>query len=89
MDYAITIQDKQWLSILALNLNSAMKRLTLGKSWMPKRMKAMRFSLINIPGHIIEHSREFIIRLVQDHPAADLLIDARSRIMALSWAPSG
>lgn len=32
-----------WIIILAMNLNSAMKRLALGKSWAPKRMKAIRF----------------------------------------------
>ncbi|MEI7696152.1 MAG: IS1380 family transposase [Chlorobium sp.] len=78
-----------WVMILAMNLNSAMKRLALSKSWVPKRMKAIRFSLINIPGRIIEHSREFIIRLVKDHPAVDLLIEARIRIRDLIPAPSG
>ncbi len=78
-----------WIMILSLNLNNAMKRLVLSKSWVPKRMKAIRFSLINIPGRIVEHSRDFIIRLVKDHPAVDLLIEARNRIMMLSWAPSG
>jgi hypothetical protein len=78
-----------WIMILSMNLNSAMKRLALSKSWVPKRMKAIRFSLINIPGRIVEHSRDFIIRLVRDHPVVDLLIEARGRIMALSWSPSG
>ena len=78
-----------WIMILAMNLNSAMKQLALGKSWAPKRMKAMRFSFINIPGRIVEHSRDFIIRLVQGHPAVHLLIEARSRIMALVPVPSG
>ena len=78
-----------WIMILAMNLNSAMKRLALAKSWASKRMKAIRFSLINIPGRIVEHSRDFIIRMVQGHPAVDLLIEARRRIMALSWVPSG
>jgi hypothetical protein len=78
-----------WIMILSLNLNNAMKRLVLSKSWVPKRMKAIRFSLINIPGRIVEHSRDFIIRLVKDHPAVNLLIEARKRIMMLSWAPSG
>jgi hypothetical protein len=78
-----------WIMILAMNLNSAMKRLALGKSWIPKRMKAIRFALINIPGRIIEHSREFIIRLVKDHPAVDLLIEARIRLLALMPAPAG
>lgn len=78
-----------WIMILAMNLNSAMKRLVLEKSWVPKRMKAVRFSFINIPGRIVERSRKLIIRLVNSHPAVGFLIKARSRIMALSWEPSG
>ena len=78
-----------WIMILAMNLNSSMKQLALGKSWAPRRMKAIRFSFINIPGRIVERSRELIIRLVKDHPAVGLFIEARSRIMALVPVPSG
>ena len=78
-----------WIMILSMNLNSAMKRLALSKSWLPKRMKAIRFSFINIPGRIVEHSRDFIIRLVKGHPVVELLIEARSRIMALVPVPFG
>ena len=78
-----------WIMILAMNLNSSMKRLALGESWIPRRMKAIRFSFINIPGRIIERSRELIIRLVKGNSAINLLLEARTRIMALTWAPSG
>jgi len=78
-----------WIMILAMNFNSAMKQLALGKSWVPKRMKAIRFSFINIPGRIIERSRELIVRLVKGHPAFELFLAARSRIMALVPVPSG
>ena len=78
-----------WIMILALNLNNAMKRLALSQSWVPKRMKAIRFSFINIPGRIVERSREFVIRLVKGHPAVNLLIEARIRIQNLIPAPSG
>ena len=78
-----------WIMVLAMNLNSSMKQLALGKTWTSKRMKAIRFSFINIPGRILEGSRELIIRLVKGHPAMDLFLEARSRIMALSGAPSG
>ena len=78
-----------WIMILALNLNNAMKRLALSESWVPKRMKAIRFSLINIPGRIVERSRELVIRLVKGHPAVKLLIEARIRIQNLIPAPSG
>ncbi len=78
-----------WIMILAMNLNSSMKQLALGKSWVPKRMKAIRFSFINIPGRIVERSRELIIRLVKDHPVVDLLIEARIRIQNLIPMPAG
>jgi len=78
-----------WIMILAMNLNSIMKQVALGKSWMSRRMKAIRFSLINIPGRIIERSRELIIRLVKDRPTFYLFLEARSRIMGLVPVPSG
>ncbi len=43
-----------WIMILAFNLNAAMKQLALGGSWVTKRMKALRFSLISLPGRVIE-----------------------------------
>ena len=36
------------LTILAFNLNAAMKRLALGERWAAKRMKALRFHLIGL-----------------------------------------
>ena len=78
-----------WIMIVAMNLNSIMKRVVLGKSWASRWMKAMRFSFINIPRRIVERSRELIIRLVKDNPAFALFLDARSRIMTLVPDPSG
>ena len=77
-----------WLiMILAMNLNTIMKRLVLGGSWASRRMKAIRFSLIGIPGRIVERSRELIIRLAKGHPAFELYLEARRRIMAMAFAP--
>lgn len=76
-----------WVTVLAFNLNAAMKRLALCGSWVTKRMKALRFSLINLPGRIMERARTLVIRLARNHPSLSLLIEARGRIMRL--APSG
>jgi hypothetical protein len=76
-----------WIMILTMNLNTIMKRLVLGGSWASRRMKAIRFSFINIPGRIVERSRELIIRLVKDHPALDLYLEARCRILGMIPAP--
>jgi len=73
-----------WIMVLAMNLNTIMKRLVLGGSWVSRRMKAIRFSLINIPGRIVERSRELMIRLVKGHPALELYLEARRRIMAMT-----
>jgi hypothetical protein len=42
------------IMVVAFNLNSAMKRLVLGESWMKKRLKAIRFALINVAGRVVE-----------------------------------
>ena len=68
---------------LAMNLNTIMKRLILGDSWVSWRMKAIRFSFINIPSRIVERSRELIVRLVTGHPAFELYLEDRHRIMAI------
>jgi hypothetical protein len=78
-----------WIMILALNLNEAMKRLVLGESWVCKRMKAIRFALINLPGRVMERSRRLIVRLGQGHPCFETLLAVRCKIAMLSPEPSG
>lgn len=78
-----------WIMLLAFNLNAAMKRMILEGSWVAKRMKALRFSLIGLPGRVVNHARGLIIRLVKNHPSIEVLVKARQRIMELAYAPSG
>ena len=81
-------ENAAWWSImvLAMNLNSAMKRLVLKDSWIHKRMRAIRFSLINLPGRIMEGAHEMTIRITQGHPSPDILLCARQRMMELAHA---
>lgn len=78
-----------WIMILALNLNTAMKKLVLDESFAAKRFKAIRFALINLPGRIVKRARQLIIRIAKGHPSFDLLIDARLKIAALAQLPAG
>ena len=71
----------------AFNLNSAMKRLIWGAPWSHKRLKALRFALISLPGRVVQRARRLIIRLARGHPAYPLLLRARQRILALAHAP--
>jgi len=78
-----------WIMILAFNLNSAMKRLVLEGSWVTKRMKAIRFWLIGLPGRVMTHARGLVVRLVKNHPSMAVLVQARQRIMELGCVASG
>jgi len=78
-----------WIMILALNLNAALKSLALGEKWGCKRMKAMRFYLINIPARVIGRSRQLSLRLNSGDPAYGWLVSIRAKIAALLPAPSG
>ena len=77
------------LMIVALNLNTAMKRLVLGEGWPTKRMKAMRLHLIGLPGRVVKHARRLIIRLGAGAEALRLIVSARQAIRALACGPSG
>jgi hypothetical protein len=78
-----------WIMILALNLNNAMKMLVLGKSWISRRIKAIRLHLITLPARILERSRELFIRLPKDHPCIDWLLSIRAKILSLSSESPG
>ena len=71
------------IMILAFNLDSAVKRLVLGGSWVNRRLKAIRFWLIKIPGRVLIHARSLIVRLVGGHGSNELLFEARRRMMCL------
>jgi len=72
------------IMILALNLNAAMKQLVLPEKWKNKRLKAIRYGLINIAGQVRERSRQLQILLSHGQPAHALLLQVRERIMCLS-----
>ncbi len=77
------------LAILAHNLNAAMKQPVLGKEWAAKRMKALRFHLIALPGRVVSHARKLIIRLGGGVDALKMFVTARQTIRALACGPAG
>ena len=77
------------MTIIAHNLNATMKRLVLGKEWATKRMKALRFRLISLPGRVISHARQLIIRLGAEARALETILNARHAIRALASGPAG
>lgn len=75
------------IATIAMNLNSAMKRLVLapalGKQWAKKRFKAIRYQLINLPGRVVNHARELWIK-IGGTAALSRLREIRLRIAALA-----
>jgi hypothetical protein len=71
------------IMILAFNVNSAMKRLVLGESWVNRRMKAIRLWLINVAGRVLERSRQLVVRLAGGHASNEILFEARRRMVCL------
>jgi len=51
------------MMILTMNFQMAMKRLVLGPRWEKKRMKAVRFGLVNAAGRLVSHSRQCFLRV--------------------------
>lgn len=76
------------IMILALNLNAAMKRLVLPQGWAKRRLKALRFGLINLAAVVRGRSRQVQILLSPRQPALDLLLMARNRIAQLARGPA-
>ena len=75
------------IMVLSFNLNSLMKRLALPEGWEAKRLKAVRYGLINLAGRVVNCSRQLYIRLSSNHPAYPILLEVRRRLRAL-WLTS-
>jgi hypothetical protein len=75
------------ISVLAMNIARAMQRIILGGTWAGRRMKAIRFLIMNVPGRVVAKARQLILRLSRDHPSFDLLIGMRRRIWELASSP--
>ncbi len=73
--------------VLALNSTEAMKRLMLGGSWIRKRMKALRFKLINIEARVMTRGRGMKIGPSRGDGALELIMRAREKIRLLAEAP--
>lgn len=72
------------LAVLAQNLNEAMKMLVLEKvdgSWATRRLKAVRFHLVHVPGRVTRHARELVVRV--SAAAAGFLVKVRRLILRL------
>jgi len=73
-----------WIAVLAYNLNAIMKDLVMGGQWVKRKMKAIRFGLIRLPGQVVQRARTLRIRLSRANPVLEWIRELRARISALS-----
>jgi len=73
-----------WMMILAFNLNTAMKKLALGGNWVTRRLKAIRFHVIQIAGRVLERGNRLKMRVASGLEMLEVIIRARERIAAMA-----
>ena len=77
------------IMILAFNLKALMQKLVLPKFLTNRRMKGIRFHLVNIAGCVVSHARRLVVK-VSNHPdVIGLLNWVRGKIAALAHSPPG
>jgi hypothetical protein len=77
------------IMVLAFNLKALMQKLVLPKSLANRRMKGIRFHLVNIAGCVVSHARRLVVK-VSNHPdVIGLLNWVRGKIAALGHSPPG
>lgn len=75
------------IMVLAFNLKALMQKFVLPKHLSKKRMKGLRFHLINIAGCVVSHARRLIVKVNNDPRVLGLLNEVRSKMATLVEAP--
>lgn len=76
------------IMLLSYNLHAAMRLLALPGGLKKKRLKAIRFALIDVPARLVEHSRKLFVRLARGNPAFEWLTEMRRLISRLVPSPA-
>jgi len=76
------------IMLLSYNLHAAMRLLALPGGLKKKRLKAIRFALINAPARLVEHSRKLFVHLGPGNPALEWLVEMRRLIRGLVPSPA-
>lgn len=75
------------LNVLVVNLLQLVKVKALPPEMALLRPKALRFRLLNIPGVVIRHARQVLLRLAEGHPVLRFYAAAREAIAGLLHSP--
>ena len=75
------------MMVLAFNLVALMKKLVLPDSLKNKRMKGLRFHLVNIAGCVVTHARRIIVKVSPHADILGLIKSVREKIAGLAAPP--
>ena len=75
------------IALIACNLHIIMQRLVFERQGLGQRLKTIRFRWLAVAGRVISHARKLIIRLPANHPAFQIICDARAKIRSMSTGP--
>ena len=73
------------IGILAFTIFALFKSLVLGGDWVVKKAKAVRFHILNVPGKLVRHARELILKLGCSPEFLEFMRDRRLRCRKLTW----
>lgn len=75
------------IMLVAFNLNAFMLRHVMPAPWAVRRMKYVRFALINIPAQVIRSGRRTIVRVPAGHPSLAVIRAARGQMLTMATGP--
>jgi hypothetical protein len=76
------------IMLLAFNLHAALRLLVLPATLKPKRFKALRFALLQVPARVVSRGRQLFFRLPRDNPALTVLTAMRKTLAGLVAQPA-
>jgi hypothetical protein len=74
-------------AVITFNLVAVLKALVLDREWANARLKRLRLHIFALPGQVLHHARQLIVRLPHAHPALPWLVEIRQTILALAASP--
>lgn len=75
------------VGVLAYNTVVLLKRQYFGIAWQRKTIESLRYYLLNVPAHLVKHSRYLIARMALRYDLFEILNDVYNRIIARPLAP--
>ena len=73
--------------ILAYNIVQLIKQITLGKSWMKKSIRSLRYRLYHLAARVIHHARSLVLRVASTAESLTLLTHSYFTLRLAPWPP--